>query len=166
MKNSEFTLIFDIYKLLERYFASQHTPLDNDIVVPRIELLQTLEVQNEYSRSYISSLFCHDITFTSETCYEVLQKIDFKQYTDEDLQLKMKTLKDFLTSKKSKDKELIRFVAFLMKSIMNYFEVKGEALRLLKEKEETEIKNTIVKEIFLNNLNFFDEFILWAKEYI
>ena len=104
--------------------------------------------------------------FTNENCYEVLQKFNLEQYTDEDLQIKMKTLKDFLTSKKSKDKELIRFIGFLVKYIRDYLEVKTEQLKSMKEKEESQKKDGIVKEIFLRNLNFFDEFIFWAKEHV
>ncbi|MEI8009248.1 MAG: hypothetical protein WCI00_07965 [bacterium] len=49
-------MVFDIYKLLELYFASQYIPLEKDVIVPKLELLQTLEVQEEFGRQYISSL--------------------------------------------------------------------------------------------------------------
>lgn len=166
LENSDFSLIFDLYKLLELYFASQYIPLEKEVIIPKIELLQTLETKEEYSWSHISSLFWNDRMFTRKDCYEILQKFDLGQYTDEDLQTNMKHMKDFLISKKSKDIELINFVGFFVKNIRNYLEVKHEKFKLIKEKEEIEKKNSIVKETFLSGLHFFDEFVVWAKKHI
>jgi len=166
LKTSEFSLMFDLYTLLDQYFASQHIPLEQEVIVPKLQLLQVLEVQAEYNRSYISSLFWNDNMFTRKNCYECLQKIDLSTYTDEDLQIKINTLKYFLIAKKSKDTELIRFVGSLVKDIRDYLEVKSVKLTLAKEKEEIEKRNGIVKETFFGGLHFFDEFVFWAKEHI
>ena len=166
LKTSEFSLIFDIYKLLELYFASQYIPLEKDVIVPKLELLQTLEVQEEFGRQYLSSLLWNGNIFTNKNCYEVFNTFDLRTYTDQNLQIKVETLKKFLLSKKSKDVELIRFVGFLVKSIRDYLEVKNEESVVMQWKEEAKKKNGIVRDIFLGNLNFFDEFILWAKEHI
>jgi hypothetical protein len=104
--------------------------------------------------------------FTSKDCYEILQKFDLGQYTDENLQTNMKNMKDFLISKKSKDIELINFVGFFVKNIRDYLDLKAEKFKLIKEKEEIDKKNSIVKETFLSGLHFFDEFVVWAKKYI
>ena len=165
LKTSEFSLMFDIYKLLELYFVSQYIPLEQEVIVPRIELLQALEVQEECGRSYISSLFWNSDIFTNKNCYENFKTFDLNTYTEEDLQIKMETLKKFLIEKKSKDAELIRFVSFLVKSIRDFLEVKTEESTVQKEREETKKKNDMVRENFLSGLHLFDEFVLWAKEY-
>ncbi|MFZ2911774.1 MAG: hypothetical protein WAZ75_01695 [Candidatus Absconditicoccaceae bacterium] len=166
LKDSDFSLMFDIYKLLENYFESQYKPLDENAVIPKLELLQILEVLETLDRSDISSLFGIKSEFDENNCYEVFENFDWNKYDEGNLKIKIKTLKGFLKSKISKDPELNNFVRFLIKDIKDYIEETLDELKLIQENEENIKMNNILKEAFFSGIKSFDEFILWAKTYI
>lgn len=166
LKDSDFSLMFDIYKLLENYFESQYKPLDENAVIPKLELLQILEVLEILDRSDISSLFWIKSEFDENNCYEVFENFDWNKYDEGNLKIKIKTLKGFLKSKISKDPELNNFVRFLIKDIKDYIEETLDELKLIQENEENIKMNNILKEAFFSGIKSFDEFILWAKTYI